>query len=54
MGIVQYITQEAGGGVAIAIGAIVFAVWLFKIARSGTLSEEAQRRNIERGRKEKR
>ncbi len=51
---VQYITNEGGGGIAIAIVAIGIAVWLFKAAWSGTFSEDAQRRNIERGRKEKR
>ena len=50
---VQYITNEAGGGLAIAIIAIAIAVWLFRVAWSGTFSEEAQRRNVERGKKEK-
>ena len=51
---VQYVANEGGGGIAIAIIAIAVTGLLFKAAWSGTMSEDAQRRNIERGRKEKR
>lgn len=51
MGTVQYIVQEAGGGIGIAIGAIVIAIWLFRAAWAGTLSEDAQKLNIKRRKK---
>ena len=51
---VQYVANEAGAGIVIAIGAITIAIWLFFVAWTGTLSEDAQRRNIKRSKGEKR
>ncbi len=50
---VQYISQEAGPGAALFIGSLVFFWIVIKLARKGTLSEDAQRRNHKRDKESK-
>ncbi len=50
---VQYISESGGGGGLLVLGAFFFVIGIVKIAVSGTLSENAQRRNYKRDKESK-
>lgn len=52
MGIAQYVIENGGAGGALVIGIILIIFGVGKTAWRGTLSENAQRRNNERGRRD--